>query len=62
MVQHLQHGELGHAQAALSQMRPHPSLDRLKSAPKSDDQLQRRGPIAIAGGCRRVPGFRGHNS
>jgi len=42
-------------------MRPHSSLDRLKSAPKSDDQLQRRGPIAIAGGCRRRPWFPRHN-
>ncbi len=62
VVQHFQHGELGQAQSGLNQMRSHPSLDRLKSAPKSDDQLQRRGPIAIGGGCRRLAGFQCHNS
>ena len=62
VVQHLQHGELGQAQSALNQMRSHPSLDRLKSAPKSDDQLQRRSPIAIGGGGRLLSGFRCHNS
>jgi len=42
-------------------MRPHSSLDRLKRARKSDDQLQRRSSVAIRGGCRVLSGFR-HNS
>jgi len=50
VVQHLQHRELGQAQSGLNKMRSHPSLDRLQRARKSDDQLQRRSPIAIRGG------------
>jgi hypothetical protein len=33
----------------------------LERARKSDDQLQRRSPIGIRGGCRLLSGFR-HNS
>jgi hypothetical protein len=42
-------------------MRSHTSFDRLKSARKSDDQLQRRSAIAIRGGCGLLSGF-GHNN
>ena len=62
MIQHLQHGELSQAQSGLNQMRPHRSLNRLESATKRDDQLQRRRPIAIGGGCRLLSGFRCHDS
>jgi len=41
-------------------MRSHPSLNRLKCAPKRDDQLQRRSPIATGFGWRLLPGLRGH--
>ena len=61
VIQHLEHGKLGHAEALPYQLRPNPPFKRLVRARQCDHQLQRCGPIgrcASSGLFRRLR----HNS
>jgi len=42
-------------------MRSDNPLDGLQRAAQRDDQLERRAPVGITGGCRRLLGSRGHD-
>ncbi|HYN09742.1 MAG TPA: hypothetical protein VES67_20335 [Vicinamibacterales bacterium] len=47
VIQHLEHSELGHPEAALNKVWPHALFSRLVRASQGDHQLQCRNPIGI---------------